>query len=68
MTDQTPLPFTPTTKPRTWRVSMADGSSRTITASTCRTDCGCLLFAEASGLVVAMAAGEWRAVELEAGQ
>ncbi len=64
MTDTTsPTLFTPPARVRTWRVSMANGSERVVTAGACRTDHGCLVFSEAPGMTMALASGEWRAVE-----
>ncbi|WP_395707956.1 hypothetical protein [Reyranella sp.] len=67
MTDQ-PLPFSPPTRARTWLVTMTDGKTRTVSATACRVEHGCLLFSEPAGMTMALAAGEWRQVEQEPAQ
>jgi len=42
---------------------MADGSSRTVTATTCRVEHGTVIFTEAVSLSLAIAADQWRRVE-----
>lgn len=65
MTDQPGFAFAPNVQKKRWTVTMTDGSTKTITATACRTDCGCVVFSEASGITVAMAAGTWASVEVQ---
>lgn len=65
VTDVTPvLGITPPTRARTWRVVLVDGSTKTVTATACRTEHACLLFCEPAGMTVALAAGSWSSVEM----
>lgn len=67
MTDTTTptLPFTPPTKARTWTVTMADGTTKTVTASACRIEAGAIIFGEAAGMTLALAPGIWWSVEVQ---
>lgn len=63
MTGQ-PLPFSPAVPCRRWTVTLTSGETRVVEAAACRTEHGCLLFAEPAGLVVALAADQWLSVAL----
>lgn len=64
MTDQ-PLPFTPATPARRWRVTLADGEARIVEAVAIRCEHGALLMVRPAGLASAYAPGAWRQVEPE---
>jgi len=65
MTDQ-PLPFTPATSARRWRVNLTDDQVRTVDAVTFRVEHGALVLILPAGCAAAYAPGRWRSIEPEA--